>query len=154
MVGVLGVLVGGPTGVLVGSLFDEVDTDATQSALADISKSLRAGSTGLPPDVPEECPVAIDAVMASLGATVPRRSAGDVQAEVAAAEDAQREAKKQARTELRDARHNKQGRDRREARQPEGEARSAQEASCLVNSRFGRMGEHHELRETITARGR
>jgi uncharacterized membrane protein len=106
--GPLGVLVGGATGLLVGSLFDEDDTDQTESALADISKSLRVGSTGLLADVSEESPVAIDAVMANLGGTVLRRSAGDVQAEVAAAEEAQREAKKKARQELRDARHKKQ----------------------------------------------
>ena len=106
--GPLGVLVGGATGVLVGSLFDEDDTDETESALADISKSLRVRSTGLLADVSEESPVAIDAVMANLGGTVLRRSAGDVQAEVTAAEEAQREAKKKARQELRDARHKKQ----------------------------------------------
>jgi uncharacterized membrane protein len=106
--GPLGVLVGGATGVLVGSLFDDDDTDETESALADISKSIRVGSTGLLAELSEESPVAIDAVMANLGGTVLRRSAGDVQAEVAAAEEAQREAKKQARTELRDARHKKQ----------------------------------------------
>jgi len=106
--GPLGVLVGGATGVLVGSLFDEDDTDETESALADISKSIRVGTTGLLADVSEEDPVAIDAVMANLGGTVLRRSAADVQAEVAAAEEAQREAKKQARKELRDARHKKQ----------------------------------------------
>jgi uncharacterized membrane protein len=106
--GPLGVLVGGATGVLVGSLFDEDDADETDSALAGISKSIRAGSTGLLADVAEETPVAIDAAMAKLGGTVVRRSAGDVQAELAAAEEAQREAKKQARKELRDARHKKQ----------------------------------------------
>jgi uncharacterized membrane protein len=106
--GPLGVIVGGATGVLVGSLFDEDDTDETESALADISKSLRVGATGLLADVSEESPVAIDAVMANLGGTVLRRSAGDVQAEVAAAEEAQREAKRQARKELRDARQKKQ----------------------------------------------
>jgi uncharacterized membrane protein len=106
--GPLGVLVGGATGVLVGSLFDEDDTDETESALADISKSLRVGSTGLLADVSEESPVAIDAVMANLGGSVLRRSAADVKAEVAAAEEAQREAKKQARRELSEARHKKQ----------------------------------------------
>ena len=106
--GPLGILVGGASGVLVGSLLDEDDTDETESALADISRSIRAGSTGLLADVSEETPVAIDAVMANLGGTVLRRSAGDVQAEVAAAEKAQREAKKQARKELLDARHKKQ----------------------------------------------
>ena len=106
--GPLGVLVGGATGLLVGSLFDEDDTDRTESALADISKSIRVGSTGLLADVSEDSPVAIDAVMANLGGTVLRRSAGDVEAEVAAAEEAQREAKKQARQELRDALQKKQ----------------------------------------------
>ncbi|HUO69317.1 MAG TPA: hypothetical protein VMU39_00960 [Solirubrobacteraceae bacterium] len=62
-----GVIVGGATGVLVGSLFDEDDTDQTESALADISKSIRVGQTGLLADVSEESPVAIDAVMANLG---------------------------------------------------------------------------------------
>jgi uncharacterized membrane protein len=106
--GPLGVLLGGATGLLVGSLFDEDDTDETESALADISKSIRVGSTGLLADVSEQSPTAIDAVMANLSGTVVRRSAGDVQAEVAAAEEAQREAKKQARKELRDARQKKQ----------------------------------------------
>jgi hypothetical protein len=106
--GPLGVLIGGATGVLVGSLFDEDDTDETDSALADISRSLRVRSTGLLADVIEESPVAIDAVMANLGGTVLRRSAADVQAEVAAAEEVQRAAKEQARNELRDARHKKQ----------------------------------------------
>jgi len=106
--GPLGILVGGATGLLVGSLFDEDDTDQTESALADISKSIRVGSTGLLADVSEDSPVAIDAVMANLDGTVLRRSAGEVQAEVAAAEDAQRAAKKQARKELRDAHQKKQ----------------------------------------------
>jgi uncharacterized membrane protein len=106
--GPLGVLIGGASGLLVGSLFDEDDTDETESALADISKSIRVGSTGLLADVSEESPVAIDAVMANLGGTVLRRSAGEVQAEVAAAGDAQREAKKQARKQLRDAHNKKQ----------------------------------------------
>jgi uncharacterized membrane protein len=106
--GPLGVLLGGATGLLVGSLFDDDDTDQTESALADLSKSIRVGQTGLLADISEDSPVAIDAVMANLGGIVVRRSAGDVQAEVAAAEDAQREAKKKAREELRDARHKKQ----------------------------------------------
>jgi len=106
--GPLGILVGGATGLLVGSLFDDDDTDETDSALAEISKAIRVGQTGLLADVSEETPVAIDAVMANLGGTVVRRSAGDVQDEVAAAEEAQREAKKKAREQLRDARHKKQ----------------------------------------------
>jgi hypothetical protein len=45
--------------------------------------------------------------MARLGGTVLRRPAGDVEAEVAAAEHAQREAKRKARKELLHARHEK-----------------------------------------------
>ena len=55
----------------------------------------------------EPAPEAIDAVMAHLRGTVVRRSAADVEAEIAAAEDAQREAKQKARKELREARHKK-----------------------------------------------
>ena len=106
--GPLGVIVGGATGVMVGSLFDMDDADETDSALAEISKSVRVGAPALLADVIEESPVAIDAVMANLGGTVLRRSAADVQAEVAAAEEAQREAKKKARKELHDARRKKQ----------------------------------------------
>jgi uncharacterized membrane protein len=106
--GPLGILVGGATGVLVGSLFDMDDDDATESALADISKSVRVGSPSLLADVLEESPVAIDAVMAKLGGTVVRRSGPDVRAEIAAAEEAQREAKKEARKQLREARKKKQ----------------------------------------------
>jgi uncharacterized membrane protein len=106
--GPLGVIIGGATGVLVGSLFDEDDADESESALADISKSVQVGPPALLADVLEQTAVTIDAVMANLGGTVVRRSAGDVEAELAAAEEAQREAKKKARKELRDARHEKQ----------------------------------------------
>jgi flagellar hook-basal body complex protein FliE len=54
--------------------------------------------------VSEEDPTA----MANLDGTVLRRSANDVRAEVAAADEAQREAAKQARKQLRDAHHKKQ----------------------------------------------
>ena len=112
LVGVLGgpfgVLLGGATGLLVGSLFDMDDEDATESVLADISKSVRVGPPGLLADVDEPDPAAIDAVMANLGGTVLRRSAADVRAELAAAEEAQREAKKTARNELRETRKKKQ----------------------------------------------
>jgi hypothetical protein len=46
--------------------------------------------------------------MATLGGTMVRRSAADVRAEMAAAEDAQGAAKKKAREQLRDAGHAKQ----------------------------------------------
>jgi uncharacterized membrane protein len=103
--GPLGVLVGGATGLLVGSLFDEDDDDNTRSVLTDISSSIRVGPPGLLAEVSEQDPTAIDAVMAHLDGTVVRRSVSDVELEIAAAQDAQRAAKKKARDELREARH-------------------------------------------------
>ena len=103
--GPLGVLVGGVTGLLIGSLFDEDDDDNTRSVLADISKSIRVGPPGLLAEMSEDTPAAVDAVIAHLNGTMVRRSASDVQLEIAAAEDAQRAAKQKARQELREARH-------------------------------------------------
>jgi uncharacterized membrane protein len=105
--GPLGTLIGGATGLLVGSLFEHDEHDETDSALSEISKGIRVGPPGLLADVSEPGPDAIDAVMAHLNGTVLRRPAADVLTEVAAAEDAQREAKKKAREELREARHKK-----------------------------------------------
>jgi uncharacterized membrane protein len=111
LVGVLGgpfgILVGGLSGLLVGSLFDEDEDDHTKSVLGDISSNIRVGPPGLLADVSEEDQTAIDAVMAHLDGTIVRRKASDVELELAAAEDAQREAKKKARKELREARHKK-----------------------------------------------
>ena len=105
--GPIGVLVGGATGVIVGSLFDDDDDDNTRSVLGDMSKSIRVGPPGLLAEVSEQTPAAVDAVIAHLNGSVVRRSAADVELELAAAEDAQRAAKKKARQELREARHEK-----------------------------------------------
>jgi len=102
--GPLGILIGGATGLLVGSLFDVDDADDTQSALSDVSKSIRVGETALLADVTEPITEVIDAAMQSLGGEVLRRSAADVEDEIAAAEKAQREAKREARKQLLEAR--------------------------------------------------
>jgi uncharacterized membrane protein len=120
--GPLGVIIGGATGVLVGSLFDEDDDDETRSALSDMSKSIRVGPPGLLAEVSEPAPEAVDAVMAHLNGTVVRRSAADVELEIAAAEDAQRAAKKKARHELREARH-KEHKEKAEAKLAELKAK-------------------------------
>jgi uncharacterized membrane protein len=105
--GPFGVLIGGATGLLIGSLFDGSDDDETESVLAEISKSIRVGHDALLAEVSEQSPEVIDTAMTRLGGTVLRRPAGDVEAEVAAAENAQREAKRKARKELLHARHEK-----------------------------------------------
>jgi uncharacterized membrane protein len=103
--GPLGVLIGGATGVLVGSLFDMEDADDTDSVLADIAKSVEHGRTGLIAEVVEQSPEVIDTAMAHLNGSVVRRPIDEVEAEIAAAEKAQRAAKKEARKELLKARH-------------------------------------------------
>jgi uncharacterized membrane protein len=105
--GPFGILIGGATGVLIGSLFDGSDADETESVLAEISKSIRVGHDALLAEVSEQSPEVIDTAMARLGGTVIRRRSDDVEAEVAAAEHAQREAKRKARKELLHARHEK-----------------------------------------------
>jgi uncharacterized membrane protein len=105
--GPFGILIGGATGLLIGSLFDDEDADETESVLAELSKSVQVGRDALLAQVSEPSPDVIDTAMASLGGTVLRRPVDEVEAEVAAAEHAQREAKRKARKELLHARHEK-----------------------------------------------
>ena len=98
--GPLGVLVGGTYGLVVGSLFDIYDADVSDSALATISSTVTLGHTALLAVVDEPSTEIVDAAMSDLGGTVARRSLADVEAEIAAAEDAERTAKREARKEL------------------------------------------------------
>jgi uncharacterized membrane protein len=103
--GPLGVLIGGATGLLVGSLFDLDDADTTDSVLSEVSKTIHVGRNALLAQVVEQSPEVIDTAMARLSGTVVRRSVYDVKSEIVAAEEAQRQAKREARKKLRDARH-------------------------------------------------
>ena len=102
--GPLGMLVGGTYGLFVGSLFDLYDADESDSALGEISSSVKIGHTALLAVVDEQSTEVVDAAMADLGGTVARRSVAVVEAEIAAAEDAERTAKREARKELNRAR--------------------------------------------------
>ena len=103
--GPVGVLVGGAYGLLVGSMFDLYDVAESDSALGQISTSARFGHTALLAVVDERSPEVVDAAMSEVGGTVVRRSVADVEAEIAAAEDAERKAKREARKELIRGRH-------------------------------------------------
>jgi uncharacterized membrane protein len=105
--GPIGVLVGGATGVFAGSLYDFADADDTDSVLSEMSKSIQPGRTALLAQVTEQSPEVVDTAMARLSGTVVRRSVYEVEAEVAAAQEAQRKAKVEARKELIKARHEK-----------------------------------------------
>jgi uncharacterized membrane protein len=102
--GPLGVLLGGAYGALVGSLFDIDDVETTESVLAEISKQVQPTRTALLAQVVEQTPEVIDSAMARLGGDVMRRPSAEVEQEIAAAEDAQRNADREARKELRQAR--------------------------------------------------
>jgi uncharacterized membrane protein len=98
--GPLGVLVGGTYGLFVGSMFDLYDAGEADTALGAISGSVKVGQTALLAVVDEPSTEVLGAAMADLGGTVARRSVADVEAEIAAAEDAERKAKQEARKEL------------------------------------------------------
>jgi uncharacterized membrane protein len=98
--GPIGVLVGGTYGLIVGSMFDIYDADETDSALSEISSSVKIGHTALVAVVDEQSAEVVDAAMTDIGGTVARRPVADVEAEIAAAEDAERKAKHEARKEL------------------------------------------------------
>jgi uncharacterized membrane protein len=106
--GPFGVLIGGATGLLIGSLFDLEDDDDTESVLADISRQARPDHTTLLAEVGEPSPEVIDTAMSELGGDVLRRTVADVEAEIAAADEAQKAAKRQARKVLREQRMAKQ----------------------------------------------
>jgi uncharacterized membrane protein len=99
--GPLGVLIGGTYGLMVGSLVDLDEAEETDSVLSQISASVRPGHTALLAQVTEQSPEVVDTAMAGLGGSVVRRPVYDVEAEIAAAEKAQRDAKREAARELR-----------------------------------------------------
>jgi uncharacterized membrane protein len=105
--GPLGVLIGGYTGLLIGSLFDAGEADDTESALTDVARSVRPGRPALIAVTTEQSPEVVDAAMTTIGGTVVRRSLDVVLSEIAAAEDAQRAAEREARKKLREEREAK-----------------------------------------------
>jgi uncharacterized membrane protein len=102
--GPLGVLLGGATGLLLGSLWDLDDADTTESALGEVSKSVEVGRNSLLAQVVEQSPEVLDTAMTRLGGTVVRRPVYEIEAEIDRAQEAQREAKKQANAKLREER--------------------------------------------------
>jgi uncharacterized membrane protein len=102
--GPLGMLLGGTYGALVGSLFDIDDVETTESVLAEISKQVQPNRTAVLVQVTEQSPAVINSAMARLGGAVMRRPVVHVEEEIAAAQEAQRQATREARKELHKAR--------------------------------------------------
>jgi uncharacterized membrane protein len=105
--GPFGVLIGGATGLLIGSLYDMDDADETESVLAEISSAVRPGQTVVLAEVDEQSDEVVDQAMARLGGTVLRRGVDDIEGEIAAAEHAQRAAKREARKQLLETRRSR-----------------------------------------------
>ncbi len=103
--GPLGVLLGGATGLMAGSLYDLDEEFDTKSALSQISHSVRVGHTALVAEVSEPSPEVLDSDMARLSGKVLRHPVNEVEAEIAAAQEAQRVAAKDARKRLHKERH-------------------------------------------------
>ena len=102
--GPVGMLLGGTYGALVGSLFDIDDIATTDSVLSEISDQVQPTRTAVLAHVTEQSPEVIDTAMARLGGQVMRRPVFEVEQEIAAAQEAQRKAERDARSELRKAR--------------------------------------------------
>jgi uncharacterized membrane protein len=98
--GPVGVLLGGTTGLLAGSLLDLDEADRIETALGELSKSVEPGRTAVLAVVTEPSAEVVDAAMAALGGTVLRRSVYEVEAELAAIEQAERKAAREAQLEL------------------------------------------------------
>jgi uncharacterized membrane protein len=98
--GPFGVLIGGATGLLIGSLFDLEDTEDEGSVLAAISDTVGPGKTVVIAEVSEQSDDVVDNAMARLSGTVLRRPVEEVEAEIAAADEAQKAAKREARKKL------------------------------------------------------
>jgi uncharacterized membrane protein len=102
--GPLGMLLGGTTGMLFGSLFDIDDADATLSVLGEISTRVEPTRTAVLAEVSEQSPEVIDTAMRQLGGAVVRWPVDEVVGELAAAEDAERQARREAGKRLRQER--------------------------------------------------
>jgi uncharacterized membrane protein len=105
--GPFGVLIGGATGLLIGSLYDIDDAEETESVLAEISSAIRPGQTVVLAEVDEQSDEVVDQAVARLDGSVLRRGVDDVEGEIAAAEHAQRAAKREARKQLLETRRSR-----------------------------------------------
>jgi uncharacterized membrane protein len=108
LVGVLGgpfgILIGGLAGLVVGADYDLDESDLSDSVLHDLAKALPLGRVGLLAEVGEDDPENVNVAMAAIGGTVTRHRLIDVEAELAAADEAQQAARKAATKQLQEQR--------------------------------------------------
>jgi len=104
MGGPLGVLLGGAYGMLLGSLVDLGVAEEEESVLATMARAIQPGTTALLVEATEPTVEVVDSEMERLGGDVVRHPVVEVEAELAAAEEATRVAEREARCKLREER--------------------------------------------------
>ena len=100
--GPLGLLLGGAYGAVLGSLIDLDSVGETESVLATMARAIQPGKTALLAEATEPAVEVVDTEMERLGGKVVRRPVVDVEAEIAAAEEAARSAEAEARRKIRE----------------------------------------------------
>jgi uncharacterized membrane protein len=132
--GPLGMLLGLGTGAAVGAVVDLDRADEADDVLTQMSESIPVDSTAIIAEVDEYAPEVVDGEMAILGGTVTRRPAGDVLAELEAAEQATRASEKEARRVMREARKAERAQKRELSREKWDEHVSALKAKLTHHS--------------------
>ena len=102
--GPLGLLLGGAYGALLGSVIDLDSVEEAESVLGTMARAIQPGKTALLAEATEPAVEVVDSEMERLGGEVVRRPVVDVEAEIAATEDAARAAEEEARRKLREER--------------------------------------------------
>ena len=88
----------------MGSLIDLADADVAESVLATVTRAIEPNKTALLAEATEPANEVLDREMERLGGKVVRRSVVEVEAEIAAAEEAAWAAEEEARRKLREER--------------------------------------------------
>lgn len=104
LTGPFGLLLWGAAGALVGSLADAEEAEVSEQALVSVTQSMPPGTAALIADIEEPTFGVVDEAMERAGGRVTRRSRADVEAELAAAEEAGQAARREADRVLRDRR--------------------------------------------------
>ncbi len=104
MGGPAGLLLGGAAGAVVGAVSDADEADASELLLTTVGSRVAPGAPAVVADVNELAPELLDAVVSRLGGEVTRRSRGEVEAVLGAAEDAVRAAGEEAKRVMRERR--------------------------------------------------
>ena len=104
LTGPFSLLLWGATGALVGSLADAEEADVSEGVLISVTQSMPPGTAALIADIDEPTIGIVDAAMEKAGGRVTRRPRGEVEAELAAAEEAGQAARREANRVLREHR--------------------------------------------------